>query len=800
MRHLRTLVILTSTIVLILFFDGRIQIAGNKLPPLAHFFHPVKGVWNNTERSVQEDEKIQLKQVSGKAEIVYDDRWVPHIYAENLEDVLFLQGYAEAQNRLFQMDFMTRAAEGRLSEVMGPVTLAFDREKNRSLIAETAENAVAAWSQHKDAMRLLQKYIDGVNAYIDQLKPEDYPIEYKLLNFKPEKWSAKKSALVYSSMADVLCGRSDDLESTNSLAVLGRTLFDYIYPEDNDGGFPVIPYERKYNFKNPHADESRDSITIRPFYKYQYKNRVKGIGSNNWAISRLKSKTGNPILCNDPHLNLTLPSIWMEQHLITPDINTYGVSFPGFPGIMIGFNDYIAWGETNVSHDVEDLFNIEWVDGTRLRYKSGNAVKMAQTVVKTIKVRNMPDVYDTIRFTDKGVVRFESTDGKSDIAARWLPADPKKDAEFMTFIDIMRSKNKEEFKKALLHFNTPAQNFIFASASGDIALFVNGLFPIRQKEDGRFIEPASNIAGDWHAYIPKEENPYIENPVQGYVTSSNQRSAGLDYPYYYTGKFEHARNVSINRKLKDTLKWSVEEMQKMQGDNFNYFASQALPKIIRILSPKYSEHSLIEEWKKWDYHYTKTSTAATSFDAMFKAVYDLTFDEILIYKDTMDILYPEDWRMVDLLTHDTNSVIFNKVMTKNKTESRQDIVYEAFEKISGKEEMKKNNTPWGSHKPVNISHYTRIPALSVLGLSVDGTTDAINAVGSSYGPSWRMVIDMAGGDRTKAYGIYPGGQSGNPLSPYYKNMIEDWSNLRFNSLNQSKDPDKIKRKKSIKIN
>ena len=799
MKHVATLLSILTTLKLILFLDGRISIPGNPLPPLAHFLHPVAGVWNNTTSLMPGDEELTMNGVQ-KASIVYDERWVPHIYASSMEDALFLQGYTEASNRLFQMDFMTRAAEGRLSEVMGPLTLAFDKSRNRSLIETTAQNAVIAWSKHPESMKLLQRYVDGVNAYISQLKPADYPVEYKLLDFKPELWTVKKSALVYSSMADVLCGRSDDLESTNSLAVLGRKLFDEFYPEQNDGGYPVIPYERKYDFKNEHASEAPDSISQGPFYQYYYENRTKGIGSNNWAVSPSKSLTGNAILCNDPHLSLTLPSIWIEEHIVTPEVNAYGVSFPGFPGIMIGFNDYIAWGETNVSQDVEDLFHVVWTGNDKTTYKSGTGVKEAKKVVKTIKIKNMPDVLDTIIYIDKGVVRFESNDGKTDLAVRWLPVDVKNEAEFMTFIDVMKSHNKAEFKKALRHFNTPAQNFIFASESGEIALFVNGLFPIRQNEDGRFVEPASNPEGDWQHYIPRDQNPYIENPISGYVTSSNQRSAGKDYPYYYTGKFEHARNMSINQKLRDTAKWDVAKMKKMQADNFNYFASKSLPVLLDILKTKHAQHPLIKQWSSWDYNYTASSMAATSYEALFKKIYELTFDEILMHQDTMDILYPEDWRMVDLISRDTNSMIFDLISTPEKKEDRRAIVLSAFDKISTGEQAAKNNIPWGSHKPLNINHYTRLPALSVRGLSVDGTTDAINAVGESYGPSWRMIIDMAGGEKTKAYGVYPGGQSGNPLSPYYKNMVATWSDHKYNELNHSSNPEKITKTKTIKIN
>ncbi|MBK7221082.1 MAG: penicillin acylase family protein [Saprospiraceae bacterium] len=252
--------------------------------------------------------------------------------------------------------------------------------------------------------------------------------------------------------------------------------------------------------------------------------------------------------------------------------------------------------------------------------------------------------------------------------------------------------------------------------------------------------------------------------------------------------------------MSDTTKWDVEGMQKLQANSFNYFASKALPEILKVLSSKYASHPLYQSWAKWDYQYKAGSTNATSYEAMYSTLYELTFDEILHYKDTLDILYPEDWRMVDLLTKDSLSVVFDKVQTKNVVESRNDLVREAFEKTISPEQMAKNSVPWGKHKELNIPHYTRLPAFSVNGLSVDGTPDAINAVGKAYGPSWRMIIDMAGGDKTKAVGVYPGGQSGNPLSPFYKNMVTTWAEHQYNVLNQTPDAKKIKSLKTTNIN
>ncbi len=784
--------------VLGLFLNGNIGLPGVPLPPLAKFLNPANGVWNNAEASVFNNEILKFPNLSGKPEIIYDERMVPHIYADNVKDALFLQGYVEAENRLFQMDFMTRAASGRLSEVMGAITLPIDKERLRSQIDTAASNAVIGWQKNKKEYAYMQSYVDGVNAYISQLKPKDYPYEYKLLNFSPEPWTVKKSALVYKSMADVLAGGSYDMENSNSLYVLGNELYSKIYPENEDGGYPVIPPVNKHTFENPQKNNPKDEVIAKPYYKQNYKNRIPGVGSNNWAVSGEKTKSKSPILCNDPHLGLTLPSIWIEEHICTPETNAYGVSFPGFPGILIGFNDFIAWGETNVGQDVEDLFEIEWKDQKRTKYIVDGKEISPKIVVKEIKIKNAPSVFDTLIFTNKGIVKMKSHDAKSDIAVRWLAVDEQKEPEFMTFVDVMQSKNYIEFQKSINQFNTPAQNFLFASKSGDIALNVNGKFPIRQFQDGLFVEHGNKSNTDWDAYIPREQNPSIFNPKSGYVASTNQRSAAPNYPFYYTGKFEHARNKVINDSLSRKNDFDIEEMKKLQSNTLNMFAYQSIPSIINVLENSKISNPLIGQLKSWNCKYDASSLMPTVFEELFNKIYENTFEEILMHKDTLDILYPESWRLTNLISKDTKSIIWDDVRTKDKVESMEEVVLKSFQEITSTQNASNLLKPWSVRRPVNILHYTRIPAFSAKDLTVSGTPDALSAVNATFGPSWRMIVSLE--KNTKAYGVFPGGQSGNPLSNFYKNMIPDWVNNRYHRLNPEKDKTKLKYLKKITIN
>ena len=794
MRYFATIVLAVTTILTTLFFNGNIKIPGLPLPTPAKFFHPVNGFWNNVEK-VSINQNVLSELISNEAKVVYDDRWVPHIFADNIEDALFLQGYVEAQNRLFQMDFITRAATGKLSEVMGPVTLQFDKDRNRSLIELAADNAVIGWKNNKEEYKLLEKYVAGINAYIKNLQPKDYPFEFKLLGYAPSEWTVKKSALVYKYMADVLAGHSTDMEATNSMAFLGEDLFNKIYPEFDDGGFPVIPYEKKYEFKNQFESESSDSIITKKYYKHFYENRNPGVGSNNWAINKIKSASGNPILCNDPHLSLSLPSIWIEEQIKTPNFNAYGVSFPGFPGIMIGFNENIAWGETNVGQDVEDLFEVRWANENKTKYILDGKTLEAKLDVKEIKIKGSASILDTVRYVHQGVVRLESNDGKSDIAVRWLATDVQQEAEFMTFVNLMQGKNLADYKKSISVFNTPAQNFVFASKDGDIALTANGKYPIRQKNDGRFIEPGDLSKNDWEHYIPRAEIPFIANPTSGYLASSNQRSAGSDYPYYYTGSFEHSRNVVINDSLRQNKKFTVEDLKKLQANSFSNYAKETKAILVKTLEENYKDEQIFKLLNEWNCEYTAESKAAVVYENLFKEIYNNTFEEILQYKDSIDILMPERWRLIDLMKREPSSIIFDNSTTTQR-ESMKDIVEKSYQNIN--KEVVQNVKTWGETRPVKINHYTRLAALSSKELIISGNEDTPNAMQATFGPSWRMVVELS--NPVNAYGVFPGGQSGNPLSPHYSDQIDKWAKHEYNKLTLFNDEKEIKSKSTITFN
>lgn len=778
------------TILFYLFLNGNVQFTTDPLPPAGKLLSPFDGAWTSDTRGESRSAELAFERLTDKVEIYYDERHVPHIYAQNTDDALFAQGFVDAQNRLFQMEFTAMASAGQLSSIIGKRTFQRDLKARRRGMMYAAENAVKGWERHKDFKRIIS-YTEGVNAYIQSLNPKYYPLEFKIFDITPEEWTPLKTALIFKQMSLTLAGINNDVQSTNLLSYLGREDFEYLYPEHQEVENAVVPEGELFHFDKIYGNKE-DTASLYPYSlpRSNFASKEKGIGSNSWAVDGTKTSTGKPILSNDPHLALGLPSVWIESHIHTPDFNAYGVSFPGFPGIMIGFNDYIAWGETNVGQDVEDFFVVEWADETKSRYVIDNREHKTTLRVEEIKIKGERSYFDTVRYTNYGPVFHVSDDGKSDLAMRWICHDIPDTDEFNTFINVMKSKNYNEFLKATESFISPAQNFTFADKNGDIAIRVNGRFPAKFNEDGRFVK-YGNTDNNWQEWIPKSQNPQVKNPERGFVSSANQVSADKTYPYYFTGVFERYRNRNINDLLSKASEVRVEDMIKMQYEDISYKAVDFMKMVAKTVSisdinPLYKEH--FKNLVAWDCHYKAHLKEPVYFTLFYEKLVELTWDELSKIEEECDIVYPEDWRLLELIEKDSTNKYFDIIGTPQKETARDIVILainEAFREYELMAEEGRGKT-WGEFKPVNFPHIARIPGFSENNIPTNGASDAINATGYSFGPSWRMVISLE--DKVKGYGVFPGGQSGNPASKFYKNNIQSWLDGQYHTLDKESQP------------
>lgn len=789
----------------LLFLCHSHQPFSSRLPSLGRLFSPFDGFWQNAEQAVQGEFTLELEGVKAPVQVIFDERMVPHIFAQNDDDLFFAQGYVTAMHRLWQMDISIRATSGNLAAVMGPAVLERDILQRKKGLLMAAENAVEAFKSSPLDDQIGAAYTAGVNAYIESLHPADYPIEFKLLNYAPEPWTPLKSAIFFKSMAESLCARHQDLASSNALEKWGRETFDFLFPAYNPKQSPIIPAEVEWNFTAGSSGAASDSEAATPL-GHLYKQETfplpsEFLGSNNWAVSGKKTASGAPILCNDPHLQLTLPSIWFEIQLHTPDFTAYGVSLPGTPSVIIGFNEHIAWGQTNVGHDVLDWYEIEWENDQKEAYIVDGQAKSVQFRYDTIAVRGQAEPHiEQTRLTEWGPVVYEAEgEAYQDLAMRWIAHDKPIEKEFYevaVFYHLMKGKNKADYFAALKGYDSPAQNFVFASQEGDIALQVNGKFPIKQADQGRFVQAGNRSENAWSGFIPRDQVPMVLNPSRGFVSSANQHSTAPDYPYYYLGGFDDYRGRFINEQLALMEDVQVSDMMALQLNNHSLKAREALPLLLEAMDSievSAQGQALLQLLADWDYRYEAEAQAPIFFDKWFAEAYQLTFDEWKEPSEKMDLLYPEAWRFISLIEASSGHEIFD-LQESDTRENAEVIIQMAFQEAVKTYEEKQTDPQfdWGHQKGTVIGHLGRIQAFDSELVYTGGTGDAPNAIKARHGPSWRMIVTL--GEQVEALGVFPGGQSGNPGSPFYDNTIKTWASGDYYPLYLMKGPsdDRVK--------
>lgn len=765
------------------------------IPPMGKFLSPQHGFWQNAEASDYDySADFKFPYLKGTASVYLDERLVPHIFADNDEDLYFLQGYIHAKFRLFQMDLQTKAAEGRASEIAGARAINYDKEQRRLGMRFAAENALKEMEKDPVTLALFSSYTKGVNAYIHSLKESEIPLEYKLLDFKPEEWSNLRTALLLKMMAKMLSsGTENDLEYTNTKAIFSQQEFNAMYPQIPDSLLPIIPKGTLFDtagivpVKPLSADSlyfgKKDTVTATEISKPDKNN-----GSNNWVVAGSKTQSGSPILCNDPHLELSLPSIWFEMQLSTPTSNVYGVSLPGSPFIIIGFTDNIAWGVTNAQRDVKDYYEIKFKDASKKEYWYNGQWQPTQLRVEEIKVKGGTTVYDTVAYTVFGPVIFDQsfpdTIYHKSLAVRWIAHDPSN--EGITLYKLNHAKNYDEYADAIKMFSCPGQNFVFASKTGDIAIWQQGKFPARWNGQGLYIMPGEDDSYSWQGFIPQKENPHAKNPERGFLESANQRPADSAYPYFIPGSYITPRAIAIEHFLSGMNGITPADMMKLQNNYFNTLAEDGRPVLLKYVKENELNSDAkryLDIVKSWNLEADPASKGQTIYQCWWDSLETIIWNDDISRTNPASPL-PEEQTTVELLLKDSSSLKFADNINTTQVETLSDDVTDALNKatVGLVIKEKEGKLEWAKFKNPTIYHLlkTALPAFARTGLNIGGNGNIINAVTHSHGPSWRMIVQLSA--TTEAYGVYPAGQSGNPGSKYYDNFVDTWAKGEYYKL------------------
>ncbi len=770
------------------------------LPALGKLFNPFEGFWQNGGTKTTPDE-MKLEGLKEEVTVVFDDNHVPHVFAQNEDDLYFAQGYLVAQDRLWQMEFYTLAAAGRLTEVVGERALQLDRYNRRLGMAETAKKITASYKKGDAALKILEAYAAGVNAYIKQLPYKDLPVEYKIIGYKPEEWAPYKTVLMLMNMRNVLNGGSDDFRMSHVLAKYGADVVKDLFPNYPVIESPIIPVGTRWEFNPVPVPPVPAEIAAKPEEEgkvaYNIASPAPEIGSNNWAVSGSKSATGLPILANDPHLQLTLPSIWYQIQLSTPTMNVYGACLPGTPGVTIGFNKDIAWGVTNVGSDVMDFYQIKFRDKTMKEYWYNGAWKPTNSVIETFKIKGKAEpLKDTLVYTHHGPILYNHAEDNSfsknvpiGHAMKWV-GHIEDNTDLLAFYYLNKAQNYDDYRKALTYYKAPAQNFVFADNHNDIAITPNGKLPLKWKEQGKFILDGSNPAHDWQGWIPADQNPTVKNPPRGFVSSANQFSTDPTYPYYLGWRFAPAeRGLRINERLTAMQQATVDSLRSVQNDNFNVEARRLLPDVLKILAedPTNKNSAAFKTLAQWNMRNDANEIGPTIFERWVKELRAWVWEDEFPTKNTDVIMaHPTRDRTWDMIKNQPNAKWFDNIHTTDKVETMPDIVKGSFKATIDSLTAKlgpfdAKTWAWTKVKSTDINHLGRIAGFGRQDIPNGGGPGIVNATSETHGPSWRMVVQLDK-EWPKAYGLYPGGQSGDPGSPYYDNMIDKWAKGELNEL------------------
>ncbi|GER82160.1 peptidase S45 [Thermogemmatispora aurantia] len=576
-----------------------------------------------------------------EVEVITDRYGVPHIYARNEDDLFFAQGYVHAQQRLWQMDFNRRLGSGRLSEVVGEVTLELDRFCRRLGLHRAAASDVARLSAHH--RRILETYAAGVNAFIEN---HTLPVEFTLLRYRPDPWQPADSLLWAKMMGWNLSGNwESELIRARIVARAGAERAAKLEAGYDPSHPLIIPPGAEYGGANPGLLEPYEQVKL-----------LSGFGplgaSNNWVVDGSKTVTGAPILCNDPHLAQGAPSIWFECHLAAGDIDVIGASFPGTPGIVIGHNRHIAWGLTNAISDVQDLYIEKFDPQHPYRYEFRGQWEEAQVIREEIHVKGRKEpVVEEVVVTRHGPIlttlptskeRASEGDGATPselpLALRWTGF------ESCRIIAAVEKLNRatcwEEFLEAMSDWDVPPQNVVYADREGNIGYIMAGLIPVRSHRQTLLPSPGWTGEYEWTGFIPFEELPRLFNPPEHLIVTANNRVVKDDYPYYITHEWLNGyRAQRIRDLLQSKERLSLADMARIQSDQYALPAREIVPQVLETVSPANAlEETALQTLRDWDYVLSPDSAGAAIYETFLQKLERIVFgavigdDEQLLYQ------------------------------------------------------------------------------------------------------------------------------------------------------------------------
>ena len=714
---------------------------------------------------------------------------MPHIYARDEADLYFALGFAVAQDRLWQMEFMRRLGTGRLSEILGEDLLEVDR------YFRTITAAHRKVELPRDLAPVFGAFIKGINAFIATAEGK-LPLEFILLRFAPESWKFEDIVAVYWVMNWQLSfGWRADPVAFDIYQRVGKKRFGRFFPAIN-AATPTIVAD--------HLDDDYPMMSS-PNAIFQRVAAMTGFSpssaSNSWAISGQRTFSGKPILANDTHMGLANPTLWWEVHLVCPQFEAAGFMIPGLPGLAVGHTPDVAWGITNVMVDDVDFFIERFNPEDQSQYRYGDAWRAVRTIEQKIPVKGRAPEPLTIRLTHHGPVikTFESEGEVRALTARWAVLEAR--LPFRAVVRLTGAASVQDVIGALKHWEAPGQNFIFADRHGNIGYWCCALVPIRAQHDGLLPLPGWSAKYEWQGFVPFEERPHLINPPGGFIASANNRVAGVDYPYEIGTYYDAPdRFLRIHHLFAHQAGISVQDVRRAQADIFAPLASELVPIILEAIGRNEADQRMKyakEALTAWDFQMEKESVAAAIFEVTVNQLLRNLMQEELgpdLFEKYigLSVFPPRALRRL-LMARDAPAGLETGASAGGLSE---EVIAESLQQAVASLADTLGHDParwqWGKLHTLTFEHVLgkRKPLdrifnigpfpVSGNGLTVDkkkyGYADPFTV---KEGAVQRMIVDLAHPEA--ALHVLPTGQSGLKGSPHYKDQLALYLNNDYRS-------------------
>ena len=731
------------------------------------------------------------------------DRWgLPHIYAQNNHDLFFAEGYAQAQDRLWQMEFTRQTANGALSSMLGSPTLPIDKTVRTIGLARIAERDWA--SIQGEEREEIQAFSDGINAYIESHRGR-LAVEFRLLGVTPKPWKPQDTLATIGIISWILAENGGfEVSRANFIAKAGEANARQLLPPYDEGAPFIIPAEAD-GYSSMRSVPSEHS----PLMDALLGTPGPNVGSNSWVVQGNRTTSGVPLLANDTHLGLFMPSSWYAIGLHFGDVDAVGYSFVGAPGIVIGHNQHIAWGITDLVGDVQDFY-IEKFDNAEhpQRYEFQGQWRDVNTLTETIEVKGQKPFMLEVRSTHHGPIvsnlggRFKYP---QPLALAWTGT--KCQTAVGAVLAMNRAKNWNEFRAALSLWDGPDMNFLYADREGNIGYQATGRIPIRSAHhQGAVPVPGWTGEYEWKGFIPAAELPHELNPSDGMIVAANQKAVSDRYPYHLGYEFaDPFRAIRIRQLLSANAHLSAGDMKNIQADNYELPAKELIPYLETVKPANDAETKALADLRSWDLHCSVNQTAPAIFQTWYRfLVKDTVGDELgAKLTDTYMEYYWVHMPVMIQLLKQPNHPLFDDIRTP-QVESRDDIVrrsfHDAVEWLSKHYGSEPKNWTWGkmhtltfSHRPLGLAEIPVVSRMFNAGplplpacdrftvnsawFSLD---DPEHPFVSDGGPSQRIIMDLSSWDNTLA--VNSTGESEHLFHPHRDDELTLWKDNQYHPM------------------